>query len=216
MFIGHFAVAYILISLFPGVTPLVPLSGVSFPDLLWPFLVFAGIEKVSVNPKTPLQKGIMFLSYPYSHSLLTGALIAAVPGLALAFFVHPLTGIVFVAASASHWIFDTVVHLKDLPVLGFGRDYKIGFGLWRWGGIAFAVELIFYVLVTILIMPEGYMLPLLALGVFFHAINANSFFGFTRKNPASSPRAYALLALVGFLAFIFLANLVVSSGGPTP
>ena len=213
MFIGHFAIAYLLIALFPGVPPLVPLLGVSFPDLLWPFLIFTGIEKVSIDPETPLQKGIRFLKYPYSHSLLTGTLIAAVPGLALTFFVSPLAGIVFVIASASHWILDGVVHRKDLPVLGFGEDRRIGLGLWRWGGIAFTVELLFYAVVTILVMPRGYALPLLALGIVFHAINANSFFGFTRKNPTSSPRAYALLALVGFVAFIFLANSILVSGG---
>jgi hypothetical protein len=212
MFIGHFAVAYILIALFPGVSPLVPFLGVSFPDLLWPFLIFAGIEKVSVNPETPLQKGILFQSYPYSHSLVTGTLIAAVPGLTLAFFVSPVAGIVFVMASASHWILDSVVHLKDLPVLGFGKDRKAGLGLWRWGGIAFTVELLFYALVTILVMPERYVPPLLALGIVFHLINANSFFGFSRKNPTTSPRAYALLALVGFVAFILVADWVVTGG----
>jgi hypothetical protein len=212
MFIGHFAVAYILIALFPGVSPLVPLLGVSFPDLLWPFLIFTGIEKVSIDPGTPLQKGIRFLKYPYSHSLLTGTLIAGVPGLALAFFVSPAAGVVFVIASASHWILDSVVHLKDLPVLGFGKDRKAGLGLWRWGGIAFTVELLLYIMVTVLVMPGGYVPSLLALGIVFHLINANSFFGFTRKNPTTSPRAYALLALVGFLVFILIANWVVSSG----
>ena len=213
MFIGHFAVAYLFIALFPGVPLLIPLLGVSFPDLLWPILVLAGIEKIRVNPETPLQKGIVFESYPYSHSLLIGTMIAVVPGLALGFFITPLAGLVFVIASASHWILDSVVHLKDLPLLGFGNDRTFGFGLWRWGGIAFFVELLFYAIMTILVVSREFVLPLLALGIVYHLINANSFFGFTRKNPTATPRAYALLTLVGFIPFILIASWIFASGG---
>jgi hypothetical protein len=212
MFIGHFAVAYLLIALFPGIPPLVPLLGVSFPDLLWPFLVFAGIERVKINPETPLQEGIVFEKYPYSHSLLIGTLIAVVPGMALGFFITPLAGLVFVIASASHWVLDSVVHLKDLPLLGFGRDRTFGLGLWRSGKVAFAVELLFYAIVTVLVVPQGYVLPLLVLGTVFHLINANSFFGFTEKNSIRSPRAYAFIVLIVLIAFALLANGVFSIG----
>jgi hypothetical protein len=67
-FIGHFAVAYVLIHLFPGVPPMTPLLGVSFPDLLWPFLILSEIEKMSADPESPLQNRIEFKSYPYSIS----------------------------------------------------------------------------------------------------------------------------------------------------
>ena len=69
MYIGHFAIAYVLIRLFPNIPPLVPLIGVSFPDILWPVFIFLGIEKAEINPDSPLQKYIRFTSYPYSHSL---------------------------------------------------------------------------------------------------------------------------------------------------
>ncbi|HTY53539.1 MAG TPA: hypothetical protein VMB35_10160 [Methanomicrobiales archaeon] len=205
MFIGHFAVAYILIALFPQVPVLVPLIGVSFPDLLWPFLILAGVEKVRIDPGTPLQRDIVFERYPYSHSLLVGTLVSGIPGVALGLLVSPLAGFVFVIASASHWVLDTVVHLRDLPLLGFGRDHTVGLGLWRRGGVTFAVELVVYAVVTLLVLPARLSLPLLVLGIAFHLVNANSFFGFTKKNPASSPRAYALLALFGFLGFILVA-----------
>ena len=86
MFIGHFAVAYVLVALFPGIPPLVPLLGVSFPDLLWPVLVFTGIEKVKVDPATPRQVRLVFLSYPYSHALISGSLISVIPGAIIGFF----------------------------------------------------------------------------------------------------------------------------------
>ena len=154
MFIGHFAFAYVLIRLFPGVLPMIPLLGVDFPDLLWPFLIISGIEKVSIDPESPLQNHIKFTSYPYSHSLVLGTLIACVVGLGLAYFTSPLAGLVFVAASASHWLLDATVHLKDLPVLGFGPDRKFGFGLWNRPKTAFIIEYLFYAVLTALTFPS--------------------------------------------------------------
>lgn len=201
MFIGHFAVAYILIALFPAVPPLVVLFGVSFPDLLWPVLVLAGKEKVTVSPDSPLQKSIGFTSYPYSHSLVTGTLIAAVPGLVISYFVSPLAGAVFVAASASHWLLDVVTHIGDLPVLGTKKDVRVGFGLWNYPRPAFVLELLFYVIITVIVVPSALVVPLLALGLLFHLVNANSFLGFSKKNPFTA-QGYAVAAIFGFLAFI--------------
>ena len=209
MFIGHFAFAYVLIRLFPGVLPIIPLLGVDFPDLLWPFLIISGIEKVSIDPESPLQNHIKFTSYPYSHSLVLGTLIACVVGLGLAYFTSPLAGLVFVAASASHWLLDATVHLKDLPVLGFGPDRKFGFGLWNRPKTAFILEYLFYAFLTALTFPQKLM-PLLVIGAIFHLINANSFLGLTKTNPFKSPSAYAMLALVGILAFSLAANSVIS------
>ena len=209
MFIGHFAFAYVLIRLFPGVLPMIPLLGVDFPDLLWPFLIISGIEKVSIDPESPLQNHIKFTSYPYSHSLVLGTLIACVVGLGLAYFTSPLAGLVFVAASASHWLLDATVHLKDLPVLGFASDRKVGFGLWNRPKTAFIIEYLFYAVLTALTFPSKLM-PLLVIGAIFHLINANSFLGLTKKNPLKSHRAYAVLTLVGFVAFCLAVNPVIS------
>jgi hypothetical protein len=206
MFIGHFAVAYLLMALFPSVPPLVILAGVSFPDLLWPVLVLTGKEKVTINPASPLQTGIGFTSYPYSHSLVTGTLVAAIPGLFIGYFAGPVAGIVFVAASASHWLLDVITHLKDLPVLGTGRDIRVGLSLWNYPKQAFVLELVFYAAITMLVVKPSLVIPLLALGLVFHLVNANSFFGFTRTNPFSTPRSYALLALAGFIVFIGIAD----------
>lgn len=209
MFIGHFAVAYVFIRLFPGIPPIIPLLGVNFPDLLWPALVMAGIEKLSIDPNSPLQNHIKFTSYPYSHSLVMGTLIACIIGLVLANFAGLLAGVVFVAASVSHWILDAAFHLKDLPVLGFGSDRKVGFGGWNHPKSAFVVEFLFYAILTAITFPSA-IVPLLAIGAIFHLINANSFLGLTKKNPFKSPRVYAAMAFVGNLAFALAANSVVS------
>lgn len=208
MFIGHFAIAFFLAGLFPQVPFLIPLIAVSFPDLVWPFLIFAGVEKVKVNPDSPLQKYLVFDKYPYSHSLVLTTFVSLAVGLILARFLrNPLVALVFMVGSASHWILDSIVHLPDLPVLGFGRrDRKAGLGLWRNGPLAFFLEFLFYAVVVIAVLPGRLVSRFLLLGSIFHLVNANSFFGFTKKNPFKSPASYALLTLIGFVLFIFFAS----------
>ncbi len=209
MYIGHFAVAFLLMVLFPGVLPLVILFGVAFPDLLWPVLVIAGIETVKIRPDSPLQKDIEFVRYPFSHSLVLGAAVASAIGLVLGLALGALTGLLFVGASASHWLLDSVVHRKDLPVLGFGRDGTVGLGLWTRPALAFMLEYVIYAAVSVLVFPMSTVLTVLAIGFIFHALNANSYFGFTKRNPTPTPAAYAGLALFGFLAFITVFEFLV-------
>ncbi len=210
MFIGHYAVAYLFIALVPGIPPLIPLIGVSFPDLLWPVLILAGVEKARVDPSSARQNNIGFVSFPYSHSLVLGTLIAGIFGAGIAILYGMTAMIVFAAASASHWLLDTVVHKKDLPVLGFGRDKKAGAGLWRFGPAAFFIELVFYGVVTWFAAPAGTFIPLLVLGIAFHLVNANSFFGFSRKNPFGSTKSYALVVLGALALFCLLANGIIT------
>ncbi len=208
MYIGHFAMAYILIRFFPGVPPLVSLIGVSFPDILWPIFIWLGFEKAEINPDSPLQKYVKFTSYPYSHSLIVSFIISGIVGLFLTYNISPIAGILFVIASASHWLLDTIVHLHDLPILGFGRDKKVGLGLWNHPRMAFVIEYIFYALIVIIFMPTNYLLPLIVIGTVGHLINANSFLGYSKTNPFKSAKQYAVLALVGFIGFSLITNYV--------
>lgn len=201
MFIGHFAVAFLLINMFPDLNPLIALIGVSFPDLLWGLTVLLGIEKVELSD-SPFQKDIKFLYYPYSHSLVLGGLISAAPAIILAAIVSPLAGVVFVAASVSHWILDIFVHLPDLPILGFGDDRKIGLRLWNHPKTTFFLEYGLYAAGTLFFLPQASWFTALAIGAFFHLINSNSFFGFS-ENQIKSANLYAVFALVGFLGISF-------------
>src|SRR5467141_1105597 len=210
MFVGHFAIAFLLWRLFPQVPLPVVLIAVSFPDLLWSLLVPAGIEKVRINPDSPLQKFVVFEKFPYSHSLVLGSVLSLPVGLLVAGLLNnPLVIPVFVAGSASHWLLDTVVHLKDLPVLGFDGDRKVGAGLWRRGPLAFVVEYVFYAIVTVLTLSELPLVYALIMGAVFHAINLPSFFGSNRKNSVKSSNAYAALALIGFGSLTLIASLIV-------
>jgi len=210
MFVGHFAVAFLLWKLIPQVPLPVILIAVSFPDLLWSILVPAGIEKVRINPDSPLQKFIVFEKFPYSHSLVLGSVLSLPLGLLIAGLLNnPLVVPMFVAGSASHWLLDTVVHLKDLPVLGFDGDRKVGAGLWKSGPLAFAVEYAFYAIVTLFALSGMTIVYALIIGAVFHAINLPSFFGSNRKNSIKSSNAYAALALIGFGSFTVIASLII-------
>jgi hypothetical protein len=210
MFVGHFAVAFLLWKLFPQVPLPVILVAVSFPDLLWSVLVPAGIEKVRINPDSPLQKFVVFEKFPYSHSLVLGSVLSLPIGLLIAGILNNLLVVpVFVAGSASHWLLDTVVHLKDLPVLGFDGDRKVGAGLWRRGPLAFVVEYVFYAIFTVFALSGLPLVYALIMGAVFHAINLPSFFGSNRKNSVKSSNAYAALALIGFGAFTLIASLII-------
>ncbi len=210
MFVGHFAIAFLLWRLFPQVPLPVSLIAVSFPDLLWSFLVPAGVEKVTINPDSPLQKFIVFEKYPYSHSLVLANVWSLLLGLLIAFLLNnPVVALVFVAGSVSHWLLDTVVHLKDLPVLGFDGDRKVGAGLWRRGPLAFVVEYAFYAIVTIFCLSGLSLVYALVIAGVFHGINLPSFFGSTKKNSIKSSNGYAVLALFGFGAFTLIASLII-------
>lgn len=210
MFVGHFAIAFLLWRLFPQVPLLVVLIAVSFPDLLWSLLVPAGIEKVRINPDSPLQKFVVFEKFPYSHSLVLGSVLTVPVGLVIAELLNnPVIVPVFVAGSASHWLLDTVVHLKDLPILGFDGDMKVGAGLWRRGPLAFVVEYVFYAIVALFALAGPPLVYALIMGAVFHAINLPSFFGSKRKNSVKSSNAYAALALVGFGSFTLIATLII-------
>lgn len=207
MYIGHYAAAAALLAIAPE-TPVLPVAvAVAWPDIVWSALVAAGVEKVQVNPKSPLQSAIRFTSYPFSHSLVLSGVLTLVPALAFGLAYSSLwVGVAFWLGALSHWLLDVPVHLKDLPVLGRQRagtarpDRYVGWGLWSRPRLAFVVEYAFLAVAVLLTAPRPALVGLLAGALLLHALNANSFFGFTRTNPTGTPRRYAALALGGFTA----------------
>jgi hypothetical protein len=121
---------------------------------------------------------------------------------------HIIVFAFFMIAAGSHWLLDAVVHLGDMPVLGFGKDRKIGFGLWKWGKLSFFVEYALFVGATLAFTPRHLWFAMLLAGTVFHLLNANSFFGFTKKNPTKDPNAIATSALFGFPLMILVFNLI--------
>lgn len=207
MYIGHFGPAALLLSVSHTVSPLPVMVGVSFPDLLWGVLVLAGKEKVRVYPRTSLQSKVKFTKFPYSHSLIYTNILALAPAVVFGLLYNNwLAGLFFLLGSISHWLLDAVVHLRDLPVVGFRRksqtERKIGLGLWKHPFIAFVFEYLFFAVCVTVSVTNSDLLPMLIIGAVLHLLNANAFFNFTSKNPTPTPKAFAFSALVGFVVAI--------------
>ncbi len=100
-------------------------------DLLWPVLLVAGVERVSIVPGITAANSLSFDYYPWSHSLL----MAVVWGLLVFAFARwrrvPRTSAwILGGLVVSHWVLDLIVHRPDLP-LWPGSSPLVGLGLWN-------------------------------------------------------------------------------------
>ena len=131
MFIGHFGLSFAAKKAAPKVSLATLFVATQFVDILWPFLLVFGVEKMAVRPGYTKMNPLEFLHYPYTHSLFMGLVWGAVVG-----GIHWLvkrdrrSAVVIGLCVLSHWLLDVVVHVADLPLSPFG-DYKVGFGLWN-------------------------------------------------------------------------------------
>ena len=141
MFIGHFALAFGAKRAAPSVSLGLLFVACELADLVWPTLVLLGYERVVVRPGTTVVTPLDFVSYPYSHSLLTLCILAiALGGIAVAWRRAPVAaGVTLALLVVSHWPLDVLTHRPDMPLLPVG-DTRVGLGLWNsfWG--TFAVE----------------------------------------------------------------------------
>jgi hypothetical protein len=143
MFVGHYGVAFAAKSKRNKIPLWVLFVAVQFLDYVWAIFVLLGIEKLRVIKG--FTAGSMLDAYymPYSHSL-----IAALVWSGAAFLIYKLvvgqkasnTAAVIVAfAVFSHWILDLIAHPHDLAI--YDDTLKVGFGLWNYKGVEFAVEI---------------------------------------------------------------------------
>ena len=129
MFIGHFAVGYAAKRWAPNLSLAVLFASAIFADLLWPVLVALGLEHVRIAPGITASTPLEFISYPYSHSLLTLAMFGVLLGwIVSALARRPLVAIVL-ALVVSHWVLDVVTHIPDMPLYPGGP--RFGLGLWN-------------------------------------------------------------------------------------
>lgn len=140
MFIGHYALGFSGKRIDKGPSLGTMFLAVQWLDLVWPFLVLAGVEKVSIDPGNTVLTPLNFESYPWSHSMLMalgwGILFAIIyfartknrRGSLLLFFL------VF-----SHWVLDFVTHRPDLQLTPFA-DTRVGLGLWNYKWVEVVIE----------------------------------------------------------------------------
>ena len=187
MFIGHFAVAFAAKRAAPTVSLGTLFIACELVDLLWPVFLLTGLEAAAITPGITRFTPLDFQHYPWTHSLLMGAVWAVV--FAVLYFAKQrrwLPAAVIALVVLSHWFLDLVVHRPDLP-LAPGSDLKVGFALWN------------SVAGTLLV--EG---ALFVLGVRFYLAGSQ----------ASDRIGH--WALWGLLAFLLLAYVGAAFGAPPP
>lgn len=206
MFIGHFALGYAAKRWAPEQSLAVLFAAALFADLLWPVLVALGVEHVRIAPGITASTPLEFISYPYSHSLLTLALFGAVFGW---FFTRrapnapnapsapdapnaPNTpsapvasGLILMLLVMSHWVLDVITHIPDMPLYPGGPRY--GFGLWNSVPGTLVTETVMF-----------------AIGVWVYRRS-------TRARDAIGKWAFA-----GVTAFLFFGFIVNANGTPPP
>jgi membrane-bound metal-dependent hydrolase YbcI (DUF457 family) len=131
MFIGHIAVALAAKRAAPKTSLGTLLVACEWPDLLWPLLLLAGVERVRIAPGITRVTPLDFTSYPISHSLLAdlgwGLLLA---GLYLIWKKNSRGAVWVFFCVLSHWGLDALVHRPDLPLYP-GSSTRVGLGLWN-------------------------------------------------------------------------------------
>jgi hypothetical protein len=138
VFIGHFALGFAAKRAAPRQSLATLFAAAQVADLLWPVLVFAGVEQVRIDPGNTAMTPLDFVSYPYSHSLATLLVWAVL--FAFVFTREPsrATPWVLMGLVVSHWLLDFVTHRPDMPLYPGGP--KAGLGLWHSVAATVAVE----------------------------------------------------------------------------
>jgi membrane-bound metal-dependent hydrolase YbcI (DUF457 family) len=129
MFIGHFGVALAAKRLAPGPSLGTLILAALLVDGVWPVFLLLGWEKVEIVPGITAVTPLLFVSYPYTHSLVAGVLWGSL--LATAYFLRRRdhAGALWLAALVvSHWVLDFVSHRPDMPLWPGGP--RVGLGLW--------------------------------------------------------------------------------------
>ncbi len=186
MFVGHFAVAFAAKRAAPRTSLGVLFAAAQWADLLWPFLLLAGVEEVRIDPGNTAFTPLAFVRYPISHSLLTVAGWSLLAGGVTWSLTRYRAGAITVgAAVASHWVLDAVSHRPDMPLSPFGPTV-VGLGLWNSVPATIAVETAMFVT-----------------AIWLYA---------TATRPRDATGRYALWSLVAFLSLTYLG----ASFGPPP
>jgi len=185
MFIGHFGLGLAAKKINPRPSLGTTFLAAQFIDLLWPFFLMLGMEKVEVEPGNTVFTPLNFVSYPYSHSLAAVLVWALLFGI-IYYLIKKDRGsaLLLAALVISHWLLDLLTHRPDLP-LSFSEQHKMGFGLWNSKMGTIIIEMLIF-----------------SLGCFLY-INST-----TAKNKAGN------IALWSFIVFMIVMYLMNAFGPP--
>jgi hypothetical protein len=139
MFIGHLALALATKKATPRTSLATLVFATTWCDLLWPFLLLLGWERVSLRAGATAFNPLVFDSYPWSHSLLLVTGWAALIG-GLHWLVRKdrRAALILGLLVLSHWLLDWISHRPDMPLWPGGTLH--GLGLWNHVGATVLVE----------------------------------------------------------------------------
>ena len=211
MFVGHYGVAFAVKTERNKIPLWVLFVAVQLLDFLWAPFVLLGIEKVRFVPGITATNALDLYYMPYTHSLL-GALFWS----AVAFVIYKIGWRNIASNSAallvgfavfSHWLLDLIVHRPDLAI--YDDTLKVGFGLWNYRGIEFALEIgILLVGAVVYLKRNGAIARKIGIVIFVAALvliqTSNTFL---RRLP-SSDHAFAITALIFYTVFAGVAFLL--------
>lgn len=131
MFIGHFGTGFGAKTIDKKLSLGTLFLAAQFIDLLWPFFLIFGIEKVKIVQSNSPFLNLDFVYYPFSHSLF-GVIIWAILFGGVYFLIKRnfKSALLLAALVISHWVLDLVSHIPDLPLSIWGNT-KVGLGLWN-------------------------------------------------------------------------------------
>jgi membrane-bound metal-dependent hydrolase YbcI (DUF457 family) len=130
MFIGHFAVGFASKKFAPRTNMALLIAAPLFADILWPFFLLFGWERVRVDPGNTRFTPLDLAWFPWSHSLLMTFIWATVFALIYYTITRYRTGawVIWIGV-VSHWVLDWITHRPDMPL--YPGSARYGLGLWN-------------------------------------------------------------------------------------
>lgn len=210
MFVGHYGASFAAKALNNSIPLWILFVAVQLVDVLWSIFVLSGIEKVRIVPGITATNPLDLYYMPYTHSLV-GSLLWAIAAVVVYRMLSRrpnvwVAGGIVGASVFSHWLLDLLVHRPDLPL--YDSVLKMGFGLWNYPALAFALEVIFLFGGMYLYLRStkpvglGGRYSMLIFGFVMLGIQAFVFFG----PPPTSANAAALTAFAAYAVFAGVAH----------
>lgn len=142
--INHAATALLLKKHWPEL-PIIPaLISVQLIEILWVILNLANVEVTTTEPNVHALNDIHLSYMPYSHSLGSVLLIAALCWFVLAKVMRrPGWAIPVAIGVCSHIVLDVLVHARDIEIIPGFIPSKIGSGLYDVPIFALCVEMLY-------------------------------------------------------------------------
>lgn len=139
--INHAVTALIIKKRYPKVPLLWLLLSVQFIEILWVLFNYLGIEKTSTDAIVNSVSEIHLEYMPYSHSLAASLVFALVAWLIMRnVYKGQSVAIAIAIGVLSHIVLDVLTHTRDISIIPFLLEQKVGLGLYAIPLVAFFVE----------------------------------------------------------------------------